>query len=500
MLLGWLVAMLIIGYMIYVQHKHHPKALFFLFFTEMWERFSYYGMRALLMLYMTKGILLGDTASAGIYGAYVSLVYATPVIGGILSERFLGLRNAIMIGGLLMALGHFALAIEIDWVFYIALSLLALGNGFFKPNISTLVGKFYFAEDPRRDSAFTIFYMGVNTGAFLAPLMCGFLGEQYGWHYGFGAAGLGMVIGLVVFGFAGYLKVLEDKGTAPKIDNRNKWNGLLLIGLLVAVPSVAFMISNASSTKYILWLVALGAFLYLVYLSFQQTEQARYKLMAIAVLFVFTVLFWTFFELAGSVLTLYTDRNIDRSIDAAWLQRIFCGEIKTSEFQSINPFFIILLAPVFSAIWQRWQVSSGMKFLLALLQLGIGFMVLVWGAQYANHQGFVPMIFMIVAYLFFTTGELCLSPIGLSLVTKMSPSHLVSTVMGIWLLAATIAGILGTEIGELTAIESKPNEVFNNIASLDIYTHTFQWIAFITFVAVLILAFLIKPLKKWMHE
>ncbi len=175
MLLGWLIAMVIIGYMISVQHKHHPKALFYLFFTEMWERFSYYGMRALLMLYMIKQLMLGDVAATAVYGAYVALAYTSMVFGGVLSERILGLKNSIIIGGLLMAAGHFGMAIETPWMLYISLGLIALGNGFFKPNIGSLLGKFYFEKDPRRDSAFTIFYMGVNTGAFLAPLTCGFL-------------------------------------------------------------------------------------------------------------------------------------------------------------------------------------------------------------------------------------------------------------------------------------------------------------------------------------
>lgn len=501
LLLGWLLAMVIIGYMISIQYKHHPKALFYLFFTEMWERFSYYGMRALLILYMTKGLLMGDTISAGVYGTYVALVYATPVIGGMLSERFLGLRNAIILGSVLMALGHFGMAIETPWMFFASLALLALGNGFFKPNISSLVGKFYFENDTRRDSAFTIFYMGINTGAFLTPLTCGFLGEKYGWHYGFGAAGVGMVIGLAVFCIANFKKIFEDKGLPPIANDQNnnvKW--WIYGSIAIAVPAIAYVLQNAGGAKFGLLALAFIAFGYLLLLTFKEHGTSQKKMLAIVVLFVFTVLFWTFFELAGSVLTLYTDRNIDRTISNGFLRRIFSGEIKTSEFQSINPFFIILLAPLFSKIWARWNLTVGLKFSLALFQLALGFMVLVLGAKFANADGFVPMIFMILGYLFLTTGELCLSPIGLSLVTNLSPAKIVSTVMGIWLLSTTFAGLIGAEIGEITSIENVENSVSSSLQSLSIYTNTFQWIALTSLIAGVLLLFLVKPLKRWMGE
>ncbi|TAH27321.1 MAG: MFS transporter [Cytophagales bacterium] len=499
MLLGWLIAMLIIGYMISVQYKHHPKALFYLFFTEMWERFSYYGMRALLMLYMVKGLLLGDTVSAAIYGSYVALVYATPVIGGILSERYLGLRNAILLGASLMAAGHFGLAFETPIMFYISLALLALGNGFFKPNISSLVGQFYFDKDPRRDSAFTIFYMGVNTGAFLTPLTCGFLGEEYGWHWGFGAAGIGMLLGIIVFSVGNFKKIFEHKGEKPLgVSKSSNW--WIYSSVFLAIPLIAWVFNNANSSKNSILFVALLAFAYLIYLTMNESGEEKKKMFSIVILFVFTILFWTFFELAGSVLTLYTDRNIDRVISNDFLKSIFCGEIKTSEFQSINPFFIILLAPLFSKIWEKWNISSGLKFALALFQLGFGFVVLVVGAKFADVNGFVPMVFMILGYFFFTTGELCLSPIGLSLVTKLSPAKLVSTIMGIWLLSATFAGIIGAKIGELTSLENIEVSLTSNASSLDIYTQAFEWIALVTAIAGVVLLFLVKFLKRWMQE
>ena len=502
MLLGWLIAMVIIGYMISVQHKHHPKALFYLFFTEMWERFSYYGMRALLMLYMTKQLLLGDFVSAGIYGSYMALVYATPVIGGMLSEKYLGIRKAIIIGAILMAVGHFGLAIETPWMFYASLSLLALGNGFFKPNISSLVGKFYFENDPRRDSAFTIFYMGVNTGAFLTPLTCGFLGEQYGWHWGFGAAGIGMLLGLLVFCYGNFKNIFEDKGLPPSSKLQNNSNISLFIygSIVIAIPIIAYLLQHALAAKYVLLSIGLLAFGYLIILTVKENLASRKKMLAIVVLFVFTIMFWTFFELAGSVLTLYTDRNIDRTITNGFLQSIFCAQINTSEFQSINPFFIILLAPLFSKIWERLNISSGLKFSLALFQLGLGFLILVLGASFANLEGMVPIVFMICAYLLHTTGELCLSPIGLSIVTKLSPAKIVSTVMGIWLLSTTFAGLLGGEIGAFTSIENTGNEIVTKTASLAIYTNTFQWIALTAIASGVLLLFFVKPLKRWMQE
>ena len=501
MLLGWLVAMIIIGYMISVQHKHHPKALFYLFFTEMWERFSYYGLRALLMLYMVKQLMLGDAMASGVYGAWVALAYASMVFGGVLSERILGLKNSIIIGGLLMSVGHFGMAIETPWMLYVSLGFIALGNGFFKPNIGSLLGKFYFEKDPRRDSAFTIFYMGVNTGAFLAPLTCGFLGETYGWGWGFGIAGVGMLVGLAIFSFANFNNVFEQHGLPTNAQwEKPTTRALIIGGIVMLAPLFAFMIQNTTLSSYAFMVIAIVAFVYLFMTAMKEKVEDQKKILAIMVLFCFTILFWTFFELAGSVLTLYTDRNIDRTITNGVLQSIFCAQLNTSEFQTINPFFIILLAPLFSKLWNRYNISSGLKFSLALFQMGIGFLVLVWGSSFADGRALVPLIFMVAAYFFHTTSELCLSPIGLSIVTKLSPPKIVSTVMGIWWMAVSFAGILGAKIGAWSSIETTGNEIASKAASLAIYTNTFQWIAITAIASGVLLLFFVKPLRRWMQE
>jgi proton-dependent oligopeptide transporter, POT family len=501
MLFGWLIAMVIIGYMISVQHKHHPKALFYLFFTEMWERFSYYGLRGLLMLYMVKQLMLGDTVASEIYGAYVALAYSSMVFGGILSERFIGLKNSIIIGGLLMAAGHFGMAIETPWMLYVSLGFIALGNGFFKPNIGSLLGKFYFEKDPRRDSAFTIFYMGVNTGAFLAPLTCGFLGETYGWGWGFGIAGVGMLIGLLIFSFANSKKAFEEHGLPPNEQWAKPSIRTLVIGAIVMIaPLFAFMIKNTTLSAYAFMVLAIVAFVYLFMSAMKEKLEDQKKILAIMVLFTFTILFWTFFELAASVFTLYTDRNIDRTIVNEFLQSIFSGQVSTSEFQSINPFFIILLAPLFSKLWNKWNISTGLKFSLSLFQLGIGFLVLVWGSTLADSSGLVPLIFMVAAYFFHTTSELCLSPIGLSIVTKLSPPKIVATVMGIWWMSVSFSGILGGKIGAFSSIENTGNKIVTKAESLAIYTNTFQWIALTAIASGVLLLFFVKPLKRWMQE
>ncbi len=265
-------------------------------------------------------------------------------------------------------------------------------------------------------------------------------------------------------------------------------------------PLFAFMIKNTTLSSYAFMAIALGAFLYLFMSAMKEKLEDQKKILAIMVLFSFTILFWTFFELAGSVLTLYTERNIDRTIANGWLQSIFCAQISTSEFQSINPFFIILLAPLFSKLWNRWDLSTGLKFSLALFQMGIGFLVLVWGSTFADSKGLVPLIFMVAAYFFHTTSELCLSPIGLSIVTKLSPPKIVSTVMGIWWMSVSFAGILGGKIGAFTSIENTGNKIVTKAESLAIYTNTFQWIALTAIASGVLLLFFVKPLKRWMQE
>ncbi|HSZ24894.1 MAG TPA: oligopeptide:H+ symporter [Cytophagaceae bacterium] len=501
MMIAWVFVVIWISFVIFTQRKHHPKALFYLFFVELWERFSYYGMRALLVLYMTKSLMYSDEKAGGIYGAYVALVYATPVLGGYLAEKLLGARMAIMIGAIFMAIGHFAMAFEYDLIFFAALGFLIVGNGFFKPNISTMVGKFYAEGDPKRDSAFTLFYMGINTGAFLTPLTCGTIGEIYGWHYGFGIAGIGMLLGLVIFYLGNRNKVYLEYGLPPVKEKLHsdffvgiKLKQIVYVLALFSVPIFALLVNQNQTSKYLLYVSGISMLLYLLFVALKEEKVQREKLFVVLILFLFTTMFWTFFELAGSAITLFTDRNVNKTIESIGL------EVKTSQFQGVNPFFIILLAPLFSILWEKFKnLSIPFKFSIALIQLGLGFFILVIGSKFANTAGMVPLLFLVFAYLLHTTGELCLSPIGLSLVTKLSPVKIVAVVMGIWLLSSSFAGLIGAEITKITSLPSENGVQPDPTQSLLVYTNVFEYIAYISIGTGIGLFFLIPILNKWMH-
>ncbi len=387
----------------------HPKGLYVLFFTEMWERFSYYGMRALLMLYMMHGLHMGSRTSANVYGWYTGLVYLTPILGGYMADRFIGQRKAILVGGVLMAIGHFAMAFQTLWMFGLALGFLIVGNGFFKPNISVLVGQLYPANDARRDGAFTIFYMGINLGAFLSPLICGWLGQKLGWHYGFAAAGVGMLLGLGV-----YLWGQSHLGRAG------------LQPLRVAHDAQ----QNPSHTQPL-------------------TSSDWQKIAAIVLLGVFgNIVFWAAFEQAGSSLTLFAEQSTQ--LHLSW----FHWDMPSSWFQSFNPLFIMWMAPLFSALWvflakHQAEPSTPFKFVMGMLLLAAGFGVMVVAGQQvdAGHQ--VHMGWLTAAYALHTMGELCVSPVGLSMVTQLAPAKLSSVMMGVWLasmaLANFVSGLLAAE-------------------------------------------------------
>ncbi|MFZ9451620.1 MAG: peptide MFS transporter, partial [Bacteroidia bacterium] len=394
------------------------------FATEMWERFSYYGMRGLLTLYLTKATIEGglgfDDANAGlIYGIYTCLVYLTPIFGGWLADNILGQRKSITLGGILMALGQICLFMsssEHIVMFYAGLILLIIGNGFFKPNISTVVGQLYPPGDNRKDSAFTIFYMGINLGAFLAPLVCGYLAEDifavkdaagkitaYGFNYGFLAAGIGMIIGQILFNSLGQT-YLGDLGKEP------------------------------------------GAKLQKAHAAAQTplTQEEKQRMNVIVIMMLFNIFFWAGFEQAGSSISLYTDRFIDRTI-GDWT-------IPTSWFQSVNPLFIVLLGPLFTMLWtftsrKNKEPNSIVKMGLGMILLGLGFFLMIGaalqrGGDIADQAVKANVMWLVGTYLIHTMGELCLSPVGLSLVTKLAPLRLGSLMMGVWFLSSFIANFL----------------------------------------------------------
>ncbi len=493
----------------------HPKGLFYLFFAELWERFSFYGMRALLILYMTEEIYKAfenrDIIASTIYASYGALIYATPVIGGMLADKLFGLRRSIMLGGTLMAIGHFVLAFDTEMLFFIALGLLIVGNGLMKPNISTFVGALYEQGDERRDSGFTIFYMGINIGAFVAPLFCGWLGITYGWHYGFGAAGIGMVFGLIVFWSGMKNGIFGDHGYAPdeaKLDDKKfgiKIKQLVPIAAFMIVPLIALMMYYGEMTipfvgnvyykaqfvDYAFWIILIVILFVIGKTMMKVTKVERQRLVVIVVLTMLMTLFWGFYELAGSTLTLFALRNVN----LVW--------INASQTNAITAMFIILFAMLFSWLWvylsrKKMNPHTPYKFAFGLLILGVGYLIYAMSGGYADEAGKVPFVFMVLGYMMFSTGELFMSPVGLSKVTELAPAKMVSFMMGVWFLSSAFAFRLVGLVGSLLAVEGKAEDA-DPLVSLSIYTNGFEQIAYVTLGGAA-LAFLIAPLmKKWMH-
>ena len=475
----------------------HPRGLFVLFYAEMWERFSYYGMRALLILYLTKFWLFADGKANLIYGAYTSLVYITPVLGGYLADRWLGQRKAVLFGGVLLALGHSFMAVEgmhgaadplvkqadpaIN-VFWLALALIIVGSGFLKANISVIVGKLYPMTDVRRDPAYTIFYMGVNAGAFFGTVLVGYLGETIGWSKGFGLAGIGMVLGLIIFVFG--KSALLGHGEPPKLLERKREFTLYGVGA-AAVAVVWGLIQYQSVIQNLLIVSGVAMLAYTLYEAFKLPKEPRERIFAILFLIALNPLFWGLFEQAGGSLNLYTDRYVDRA------------GVPTSLFQSINPIYILVLAPLFAALWQSLgkrglEPSAPAKFGLALVQVGIGFLLFVWGARSGGGAAMTPVIFVFLIYLIHTSAELCLSPVGLSAMTRLSPAHLGSFIMGAWFYMTAVGNFVAGKIGEATGGE---HGTMSKDLTLAIY-NKIGWVAIVA--AALVLA--VSPwVKRLMH-
>ncbi len=733
----------------------HPVGLFTLFFAEMWERFSYYGMRALLTLYMIKGFLgYGDSQAYEVYGAYTAMVYMTPFIGGLLADRILGRRLAVVIGGVLMAAGHLLMTVESEWPFFFALALLICGNGLFKPNVSTIVGSLYKPGSPRRDDGFNVFYMGINLGAAMAPLLCGYVGETYGWHYGFGLATIGMMIGLAVFvmptrvtqvlvgsgataSALGMVLFRPDNvwaiainifialalvasagisclalrkgglpswaGARPEEAPRNQ-DWMVYLGIAIAIPVFALLVCGFSpflkpeQTKQdnakkrmketvafldgfgiapeliekvkkselrarpvrgssyqvisegsvfsikmgfaeetfeklekakvnkrtlqviksgkqgrkknreqviadlkkagvsqrvvdevmagggagrqilgvfieqmskpaglVLTVLGLLAFGYLFFATFQLETKPRERMLAALTLIFFQMLFFAFFEQAGSSLTNFTDRNVDRVSQRSTVTEDMVGttvriqptqeqlgfkrsgklftmgdldklrkllkshdpkfeidwkiekdnigmgiaeksdELAASSFQAVNPTYILIFALVFNWIWSKlraigWEPNAGIKFSLGLLQLGLGFGAFWLGAQSANDRGMVNVTWLLLGYLFHTTGELCLSPVGLSVMTKLAPKVLVSTLMGSWFLATAFSQYLAAIISQFTGVgEGGGDELPIPKDTVNIYGDVFGQVAIVSIICALICLAISPILKRWMH-
>lgn len=479
----------------------HPKGLFVCFATEMWERFSYYGMRALLILYLTKHWEFTDATSYLIYGAYTSLVYIMPVFGGMLADQILGSKKAVTYGAILLVFGHLGMTVESnEQIFYLSLALIVSGVGFLKPNISTMVGALYEEADPRRDSGFTIFYMGINIGAFTATLLCGYLGEQVGWAYGFGAAGIGMLFGLIIFLWG--QKYLEGLAEPPSNKYLQKMNGIsyeswAYISGIFMVLVTWFLVQNSQLVGQLLGgfgAIFIGA--WLLYALFRCAPDERDRLIVVGILILFSLIFWALFEQAGSSLNILTDRGVNRVI--------FGWEVPASMFQSLNAGFIFTIAPLFAMLWialakRNMEPSTPIKFSIGIIFVGLGFLALVYGMR--SSEGLQTGVFWIILiYLLHTLGELCLSPVGLSSVTKLSPQRIVGFMMGMWFFASAAGNYVAGLIARATASDSSgvSNDVFDltqKQSFMDVYTD----VGLMAIGCGIFLAILNPILKKLMH-
>ena len=580
----------------------HPKGLYVCFATELWERFSFYGMKYLLVLYLTKYHLFTDQMGLDVLGAYAGLVYALPLIGGMLADRYLGMRKSVVFGGILLCLGHLLMAVEgyqavfyaagttltedlrlatgevlaagtvlaqditirdtaALKVFYMALALIVMGVGYLKPNISTIVGKLYSKDDPRRDSGFTIFYMGINIGSFTATLLCGWLGETFGWKYGFGAAGIGMVIGLITFLYGqkhlhGHAEPSDPEKLRHKvfgpIDIERAiylltipalavvwWvvqhehivlgtqNILLIVSIVgLILYSMVYDKSHSNTVAYTIAAIAVvsGVYAVLVNLNFIPGSEntAEYVLygsivlivgfvvygflthyspefgrtVVLMILILSTIVFWALFEQSAGSMTFYADRVLDRTVGDY--------EIRASQFGSLNAGFIMLLAIPFAVLWtwlakRNLEPTTPVKFGLGIVQAGLGFGALVLGAQFPNEAGQVAMIWLILAYLLHTTGELCLSPVGLSAVTKLSIGKVVGVSMGTWFLATALSETVATRIGRMAAIDTPQGEVVDVAAALAKYTELYEFLMYLGLGTGLFMIVISPILRRWMH-
>jgi len=475
----------------------HPRGLSTLFFTEMWERFSYYGMRALLVLFMTNAVATGgmgldDVTATAIYGLYTAAVYVVALPGGWIADHLLGLRRSVFWGGTVIAVGHFTLAIPNVIAFYTGLTLIIIGTGLLKPNISAMVGDLYPEGGARREAGFSIYYMGINLGGFLGPLVCGYLGEAVDWHLGFGAAGIGMVLGLIQYSFGGRhlgaagelrpemaVPAKRSAATRALVRTIEAIVGLLLIA--AALQSIGVI--HLSLVGFVDWtglfiVLLAGSYLLYVVLFGGLTTVEKKRVGVIAVCFLAAACFWSGFEQAGSSMNLFADRLTDRIVNG-W-------EMPASWLQSVNGVFIILLAPLFSALWiwlgaRNPSIPGKMGF--GLIFLGIGFAVLAWGSVNATLETPVSPVWLVVTYFFHTVGELCLSPIGLSSITRLSPARYVGQMMGIWFMGAALGNLVAGRVAGL--IESLPlPQLFGSVTMFSVGTG-------------LILLLFTKPLKGW---
>lgn len=490
----------------------HPKGLLICFGTELWERFSYYGMRALLIFYLTQHLSLTDEQSYEIYGAYTALAWGLPVIGGILADRYLGSRKAVSLGAILLAVGQLMLALGVPQPgevavasfdsFLLSLALIVTGVGFLKTNITTVVGALYSNDDPRRDAGFTIFYLGINLGAAAAPLICGWLGQTYGWRYGFGVAGLGMLAGLLLFLWG--QRFLEGHAEPPAparlrapvlVGLSREW--LIYFGAIVLVLAAWQLLQHRQLIGMVLAAFSTVLGTIILYFSFARcTPVERDRMLVVAVLIAFSVLFWSLYEQMGSSLNLFADRLVDR--------RIFGVEIQASQLQALPGIFVILGAPLFTVLWtvlssRNANPNTPVKFAISLLFVAVAFLMPIVGAALAGPGARIDLVWLVLVFLFILCGEMCMAPIALNMITRLCPKRVAGMMMGTFFLSLSIGSFVAAQLAKLTSLHSG-GDVSNIDAAIATYVSSFKVFAGISIVAGVVLYLLSPLLYARMHD
>lgn len=479
-----------------VSYEKQPRGLYLLFLTELWERFGFYTLQTIIILYMTKALLMTDDKAYLLYGTFSSMLYLTPVLGGYLADRYLGSQRAIIIGGILFIIGYSLTALPTNFWFFVGLSVIIIANGLFKPNVSAIVGDLYRPGDPRRDGGFTLFYMGINIGSLIPPLMTGFLVSKYGWHSGFLLAALGMVIGLVTF-IVGKSR-LRSSGSLPTMsplhDRREGLTFYTLFygGMIVCMGALLFLFHFPAETDLILAIASLVILIIVIYFLLKEKQAQRNKLIACLILILISVGFWAVYNQTFTSLMLYADRNMSKE---------FLGITINAEFtQFFNPFFIVMLSPILSRLWislhkKKHNPSTPTKFSLGVLFMALGFFFLGFGGMYFSQNGETSPYWLVGSYLLQTIGELLLSPIGLAMITTLSPKHLVGMMMGVWFLTQAAAFAIG---GGLATLSSIPKNMPAALA-LGIYDKAFFIYGGLSLLLAMLSFILVPYLKRLIH-
>ncbi len=478
-----------------------PKQLYLLFFAEMWERFSFYGMRALLLVYMTSQLHYNDPKAYAILGSYAALVYTMPMFGGFMADRFIGYQRSIIFGGILMTLGHFILAIPYEWSFFYGMAFIICGNGFFKPNVSSLVGTLYKENDPRRDSGFSIFYMGINIGAAAGGFLCAYVGTEINWHYGFGLAGIFMVLGLVVFLLG--KKSLGARGLPPNMETLQKPvfafikpEYLIYGGTLLIVPLVVTLFHQYHIMDFVMFGLGLISLIYILSLGLKMDRDTKLKLFAALIMIIFSIVFWSIYQQSEGSMNLLADRN-----SKMFFLGIDLPELSVNNF--LPPGWVIALTLVIAPLWpwlhkRGMEPSTPLKFALSFILLSVGFFIFYLGCLFNESTGILPLWPFVWGYCFFILGELCLSPIGLSMVTKLSPAKMVAMMMGIWFFGTAIGEFLAGKIGSMMSVPAAILVKKDPVLSLPYYADIILKISIASAVIGLLLMLTVPFLKRWM--